>query len=263
MHLALRRQQNSATAKSAPAPHCLYSRRPPPQGLAPPKQRQARSFPTKFRGNLEAPPQLADEIRKPPVIIKTQSCGTAEQAKSGVTPTEKAAASDPYFRLGARSSLQRPVGRRTRRRSAKLFPECIAAPALEEKSKSIFAPRKNLRLLERLPASRTRPRASPSGILGGMLVQQPDLGESTRRTCAPHKRVPTQEEMHNMRRRLEGLQARYNPTPSSSLAMALTLGVGAGQMVEYSVKNRRNESAIAVATVRSSPPTRSCTFPMA
>src|SRR5437899_8141342 len=114
---------------------------------------------------------------------------------------------------------------------AKLFVECIAATGFDEKSKAIFAAKKNLRLLE-LPPGGLEPEGELQlkRILGGMLVQQPDLGEvqeSELRTVT--KRAPTAEELHTMR--FAWKVAKH--VKSNAIVFAkdgATLGVGAGQM---------------------------------
>src|SRR6185437_16992848 len=71
----------------------------------------------------------------------------------------------------------------------------------DDAAKSILAAKKNLRLLE-LPPDGLEPdrELQLKRILGGVLVQQPDLGvinEAELRIVT--KRAPSQEEMQNMR----------------------------------------------------------------
>jgi phosphoribosylaminoimidazolecarboxamide formyltransferase/IMP cyclohydrolase len=109
--------------------------------------------------------------------------------------------------------------------------ECIVAPGFDEKAKAIFATKKNLRLLE-LPAGGLEPERELQlkRILGGMLVQQPDLGElSDAELRTVTKRVPTAEEMHTMR--FAWKVSKH--VKSNAIVFAResgTLGVGAGQM---------------------------------
>src|SRR5258707_11686192 len=125
----------------------------------------------------------------------------------------------------------RPVDPSSAEEVAKLFAECIAAPAFDEKAKSIFAAKKNLRLLE-LPPGGLEPERELQlkRILGSMLVQQPDLGEisdADLRTVT--KRVPTQEEMHAMRfawKVCKHVKSNAIVFPPDGA----TLAVGAGQM---------------------------------
>jgi phosphoribosylaminoimidazolecarboxamide formyltransferase/IMP cyclohydrolase len=143
----------------------------------------------------------------------------------------KALASDPISAFGGVLAFNREIDAATAEEVAKLFVECIAAPAFDEKAKSIFAAKKNLRLLE-LPPGGLEPERELQlkRILGGMLVQQPDLGEisdSDLRTVT--KRAPSQDELHTMRFAWKVCKH----VKSNAIVFArdgATLGVGAGQM---------------------------------
>ena len=143
----------------------------------------------------------------------------------------KALACDPVSAFGGVLAFNRVVDEATATEVAKLFVECIAAPGFSERAKEIFAAKKNLRLLE-LPAGGLEPgrELQLKRILGGMLVQQPDLGElndGELRTVT--KRVPSAEEMHTMR--FAWKVAKH--VKSNAIVFAkdgATLGVGAGQM---------------------------------
>ena len=89
----------------------------------------------------------------------------------------KAYATDPVSAFGSVLAFNRVVDAATAEEVAKLFVECIAAPGFDEKAKTIFAAKKNLRLLE-LPGNGLEPdrELQLKRILGGVLVQQPDLG---------------------------------------------------------------------------------------
>jgi len=128
-------------------------------------------------------------------------------------------------------AFNREVEAATAEEVAKLFVECIAAPGFAARAKEIFAAKKNLRLLELPPGGLDPERELQlKRILGGMLVQQPDLGElgdSELRTVT--KRVPSQEEMHTMR--FAWKVAKH--VKSNAIVFAkdgATVGVGAGQM---------------------------------
>src|SRR5256885_3842018 len=84
----------------------------------------------------------------------------------------------PYTTLFRSLAFNRAVDTAAAEEVAKLFVECIAAPGFADRAKEIFAAKKNLRLLE-LPAGGLEPERELQlkRILGGMLVQQPDLGE--------------------------------------------------------------------------------------
>src|SRR5208337_5289285 len=85
---------------------------------------------------------------------------------------------DPVSAFGGVLAFNRAIDAATAEEVAKLFVECIAAPGFDEKAKAILAAKKNLRLLK-LPPDGLEPERELQlkRILGGMLVQQPDLGE--------------------------------------------------------------------------------------
>ena len=186
------------------------------------------------------------------VIIKHNNpCGTAEQ-ETLRDAYLKAYACDPTSAFGGVLAFNRVVDAATAEEVAKLFVECIVAPGFDEKAKSIFAAKKNLRLLE-LPAGGLDPERELQlkRILGGMLVQQPDLGEiqdTELRTVT--KRVPTAEEMHTMR--FAWKVSKH--VKSNAIVFArdsATLGVGAGQMSRVdSVKIAVMKAQISVAGQR-------------
>src|SRR5207237_322600 len=143
----------------------------------------------------------------------------------------KALACDPVSAFGGVLAFNREVDAATAEEVTKLFVECIAAPGFAARAKEIFAAKKNLRLLELFPGGLEPERELQlKRILGGMLVQQPDLGElndNEPRTVT--KRVPSQEEMHAMR--FAWKVAKH--VKSNAIVFAkdgATVGVGAGQM---------------------------------
>jgi phosphoribosylaminoimidazolecarboxamide formyltransferase / IMP cyclohydrolase len=231
LHLALRRQQELRYGENPHQAAALYVQAGrPPQGLAAAKQLQGKELSYNNFVDLEAARSLAAEFRRPAaVIIKHNNpCGTAEQ-ETLRDAYLKALAGDPISAFGGVLAFNREVDAATAEEVAKLFVECIAAPAFDEKAKSIFAAKKNLRLLELPPGGLDR-ELQLKRILGGMLVQQPDLGEisdSDLRTVT--KRVPTQDEMQTMRFAWKVCKH----VKSNAIVFArdgATLGVGAGQM---------------------------------
>src|SRR5579864_5394637 len=233
VHVALRRQQELRYGENPHQAAALYvPAGRSPQGLAAAKQLQGKELSYNNFVDLEAARSLAAEFRNPAaVIIKHNNpCGTAEQ-KTLRDAYLKALASDPISAFGGVLAFNRVVDAATAEEVAKLFAECIAAPGFDEKAKSIFSAKKNLRLLE-LPPSGLEPERELQlkRILGGMLVQQPDLGElqdSELRTMT--KRVPSQDEMRTMRFAWKVCKH----VKSNAIVFArdgATLGVGAGQM---------------------------------
>jgi phosphoribosylaminoimidazolecarboxamide formyltransferase / IMP cyclohydrolase len=114
---------------------------------------------------------------------------------------------------------------------AKLFVECIAAPGFEERAKAIFSAKRNLRLLE-LPPGGLEPdrELQIKRLLGGILVQQADLGElSNQELRTVTKRPASPEEMRDLR--FAWKVAKH--VKSNAIVFAkdgATLAVGAGQM---------------------------------
>ena len=198
--------------------------------------------------DLEAARSLAAEFRNPAaVIIKHNNpCGTAEQSTLRDAYL-KALASDPVSAFGGVLAFNREVDAATAEEVAKLFVECIAAPGFASKAKEIFAAKKNLRLLE-LPSNGLEPEREfqLKRVLGGMLIQQPDLGElEDDKLKVVTKRQPTTEEMSTMK--FAWKVSKH--VKSNAIVFAkdgATLGVGAGQM------SRVDSVKIAVTKAQSS-----------
>src|ERR1700681_2811916 len=233
VHIALRRQQELRYGEN---PHQAAGLYVPAgrvaEGLAAAKQLQGKELSYNNFVDLEAARSLASEFKKPAaVIIKHNNpCGTAEQ-ETLRDAYLKAYASDPISAFGGVLAFNGVVDAATAEEVAKLFVECIVAPGFDRGAKAIFAAKKNLRLLE-LPAGGLEPdrELQLKRILGGMLLQQPDLGElqdSELRTMT--KRVPSHDEMHTMRFAWKVCKH----VKSNAIVFArdgATLGVGAGQM---------------------------------
>jgi phosphoribosylaminoimidazolecarboxamide formyltransferase/IMP cyclohydrolase len=233
VHLALRRQQELRYGENPHQAAALYvPAGREPQGLAAAKQLQGKELSYNNFVDLEAARSLAGEFKNPAaVIIKHNNpCGTAEQATL-LDAYLKALACDPVSAFGGVLAFNRVVDAETAEEVAKLFVECIAAPGFADRAREIFAAKKNLRLLE-LPPKGLEPdrELQLKRILGGMLVQQPDLGklkESEVKTVT--KRAPSPEEMQTMR--FAWKVSKH--VKSNAIVFAkdgATLGVGAGQM---------------------------------
>ena len=233
LHVALVRQQELRYGENPHQAAALYvPAGRPPHGLAAAKQLQGKELSYNNFVDLEAARSLAAEFRQPAVVIikHNNPCGTAEQ-ETLRDAYLKAYACDPVSAFGGVLAFNRVVDAATAEEVAKLFVECIVAPAFDEKAASIFAAKKNLRLLE-LPVGGLEPEheLQLKRILGGMLVQQPDLGEIQEgqlRTVT--KRTATPQEMHAM---LFAWKVAKH-VKSNAIVFAregATLGVGVGQM---------------------------------
>ena len=231
--LSLRRQQELRYGENPHQAAALYV--PAglvPEGLAAAKQLQGKELSYNNLVDLEAARSLVAEFQNPAaVIIKHNNpCGTAEQSTL-LAAYLKALASDPVSAFGGVLAFNRVVDAAAAEEIAKLFVECIAAPGFDEKARQIFAAKKNLRLLE-LTADGLQPERELQlkRILGGMLVQQPDLGElNDQELRTVTKRIPTAGEMTDMR--FAWKVSKH--VKSNAIVFAkdgATLGVGAGQM---------------------------------
>jgi len=249
MHVALQKQQalrygenpHQAAALYVPAGRAA-------SGLAAAKQLQGKELSYNNLVDLEAARSLAAEFAEPAAVIVKHNnpCGTAEQ----FTLKEaylKALAGDPISAFGGVLAFNRRIDAATAGEVAKLFVECIAAPGFDDEAKAIFAAKKNLRLLE-LPPDGLQPERGLQlkRILGGMLVQEPDLGELNNDALkVVTQRQPTAAEMHTMRFAWKVCKH----VKSNAIVFAkdgATLGVGAGQM------SRVDSVKIAVLKAQSS-----------
>jgi phosphoribosylaminoimidazolecarboxamide formyltransferase / IMP cyclohydrolase len=217
-------------------------------GLAAAKQLQGKELSYNNLVDLESARSLAAEFQQPAaVIIKHNNpCGTAEQSTLRDAYL-KALACDPVSAFGGVLAFNREVDAATAEEVAKLFVECIAAPGFDMRAKEILAAKKNLRLLE-LPASGLEPERELQlkRVLGGMLIQQSDLGElDSAALKVVTRRAPTPEELATMK--FAWKVSKH--VKSNAIVFAregATLGVGAGQM------SRVDSVKIAVMKAQSS-----------
>jgi phosphoribosylaminoimidazolecarboxamide formyltransferase/IMP cyclohydrolase len=249
VHIALERQQplrygenpHQAAALYIPAGKALF-------GLAAAKQMQGKELSYNNLVDLEAARSLVAEFEKPAaVIIKHNNpCGTAEQATLREAYL-KALACDPVSAFGGVLAFNRAVDAATAEEVAKLFVECIAAPGFDSRAREIFTAKKNLRLLE-LPAGGLEPERELQWkrVLGGVLVQQSDLGElNADELKVVTKRAPSADEFATLK--FAWKVAKH--VKSNAIVFAkdgATLGVGAGQM------SRVDSVKIAVMKAQSS-----------
>jgi phosphoribosylaminoimidazolecarboxamide formyltransferase / IMP cyclohydrolase len=233
VYLALEKQQPLRYGENPHQAAALYiPASEPPSGLAAAKQLQGKELSYNNFVDLEAARSIAAEFQKPAaVIIKHNNpCGTAEQQTLREAYL-RAYACDPISAFGGVLAFNREVDPATAEEVAKLFVECIAAPGFDPRAKEIFAAKKNLRLLE-LPAGGLEPERELQlkRILGGMLVQQSDLGEiKASELKVVTQRAPTARELAAMK--FAWKVSKH--VKSNAIVFAkdgATLGVGAGQM---------------------------------
>jgi len=197
-------------------------------GVANARQLQGKELSYNNIVDLQAAWDLAQEFDEPvcAIIKHTNPCGTA----TGTTLAEaykRALEGDPVSAFGGVIGVNRPVDGEAAEEMHKLFLEVIAAPGFEEAAKAKFASKKNLRLVEVVPASQ---RWVLKNVSGGMLVQDADvrpLPDADLKVVT--KRAPTPAET----RALLFAWKVCKHVKSNAIVYARdgqTVGVGAGQM---------------------------------
>ena len=216
--------------------------------MAAAKQLQGKELSYNNYVDLEAARSTVAEFERPAaVIIKHNNpCGAAEQ-KTLLDAYSKAFACDPVSAFGGVLAFNHIVDAVTAEAVAKLFVECIVAPGFADRAQEIFAAKKNLRLLV-LPQGGLEQdqKLQLKRILGGVLVQQPDLGSLKGvELRVVTKRAPTEAEMKD----LQFAWKVCKHVKSNAIVFAkdgATLGVGAGQM------SRVDSAKIAIAKAQMS-----------
>lgn len=198
--------------------------------------------------DLEACWDLVQEFDHPAVaIIKhTNPCGCAEGA-TVAEAYQKALAADPVSAFGSVIGINREVDEAAAQELARLFVECIAAPAYSPAAQAVFAAKKNLRLLKVAGGSRN---AGPviKSISGGLLLQDRDLHVlKPEEIKAVTERAPNEEEMRGL---LFGWKVCKH-VKSNAIVFARdgqTISVGAGQMSRIdSVKLAASKAQLPLA----------------
>jgi phosphoribosylaminoimidazolecarboxamide formyltransferase / IMP cyclohydrolase len=233
VHLALRRKRELRYGENPHQLGALYvPAGRPPEGLAAAKQLQGKELSYNNYVDLEAARSTVAEFERPAaVIIKHNNpCGAAEQ-KTLLDAYTKAFACDPVSAFGGVLAFNYIVDAVTAEAVAKLFVECIVAPGFADRAQEIFAAKKNLRLLVLSHGGLDHDRELQlKRILGGVLVQQPDLGSlKGRELKVVTKRVPDDAELKD----LKFAWKVCKHVKSNAIVFAkdgATLGVGAGQM---------------------------------
>jgi phosphoribosylaminoimidazolecarboxamide formyltransferase/IMP cyclohydrolase len=197
-------------------------------GVANARQVQGKELSYNNIVDLQAAWDLAQEFDEPvcAIIKHSNPCGTA----TGKTLAEayvRALECDPVSAFGGVIGVNRRVDTAAANAMAKLFLEVIAAPAFEEGAKTVFASKKNLRLVE-VPAGQQN--WVLKNISGGLLVQDADLHKLVEADLkVVSRRPPTPEE----KRALLFAWKVCKHVKSNAILYARdgqTVGVGAGQM---------------------------------
>jgi phosphoribosylaminoimidazolecarboxamide formyltransferase / IMP cyclohydrolase len=197
-------------------------------GVANARQLQGKELSYNNIVDLQAAWDLAQEFDEPvcAIIKHTNPCGTAT-GKTLAEAYQRALECDPVSAFGGVIGVNRPIDADAAEQMHKLFLEVIAAPAFEEAAKAKFASKKNLRLVQVVPAQQ---KWVLKNISGGILVQDADvrpLQDADLKVVT--KRAPTPEET----RALLFAWKVCKHVKSNAIVYARdgqTVGVGAGQM---------------------------------
>ncbi len=198
------------------------------KGVANAHQLQGKELSYNNIVDLQAAWDLAQEFDEPVVaIIKhTNPCGTAT-GKTLAEAYRRALECDPVSAFGGVIGVNRPIDIAAAEEMHKLFLEVIAAPGFDDAAKEKFSSKRNLRLVEVIPAHQ---KWVLKNVSGGMLVQDADirpLQDADLKVVT--KRAPTSEET----RALLFAWKVCKHVKSNAIVYARdgqTVGVGAGQM---------------------------------
>ena len=199
-------------------------------GLAGAKQLQGKELSYNNLVDLDAAWELVQEFHEPGVaIIKHNNPAGAAEDGNLVTAYKNALACDPVSAFGGVLAFNRPLDAATAEEVAKLFAECVVAPAYNAGALEKLSSKKNLRLLQIAADSR------PAGLVlkqisGGVLIQEADRHELNRAECkVVTERAPSEEEWRGL---LFGWKVCKHVKSNAIVftRSGQTLAVGAGQM---------------------------------
>ncbi len=202
------------------------------KGVANAKQLQGKELSYNNIVDLDACWELVSEFEEPAVVIikHTNPCG----ASTGATVLEayrRALEADPVSAFGGVIGVNREIDAAAAEEIAKLFVEAIVAPSFSGEALERFSAKKNLRLIEIVPAETPRVLKQVSG---GLLVQDADrlrLTEAELKIVT--KRQPTAEELCALLfswHVCKHVKSNAIVYARSSDGHGQTVGIGAGQM---------------------------------
>ncbi|HEX6072400.1 MAG TPA: bifunctional phosphoribosylaminoimidazolecarboxamide formyltransferase/IMP cyclohydrolase [Sphingomicrobium sp.] len=221
---------------------------PHARGVGQAQQVQGKELSYNNLNDADAALDLVSEFRDGPptvVIVKhANPCGVAIRDTLAEAWAE-ALACDSVSAFGGIVAVNRPLDAATAEAITRIFTEVVVAPDADEDARTIFAGKKNLRLLltGELPDP-ARGGQILAVITGGLLVQDRDNGMVTRDglKCVT-RRQPTEREVRDCL--FAWIVAKH--VKSNAIVYAkdgVTAGVGAGQM------NRRDSARIAAIRAR-------------
>ena len=225
----------------------------PSHGLAAARQLQGKELSYNNIVDLQAAWDLIHEFGDPAccIIKHTNPCGTAI-GNSLREAYVKAYEADPVSAFGSIIALNGVVNAETATEVSKLFVEAIIAPEYRPEAVSIFAAKKNLRILEARSRDRGQDwaRFEIRRVSGGILLQDPDEKLIADDLRIATSRRPTEKEESDLR--FAWRVAKHVKSNAIVLAEGgKTVGVGAGQMsrvdsVKLSIEKARPTAKGAV-----------------
>jgi phosphoribosylaminoimidazolecarboxamide formyltransferase/IMP cyclohydrolase len=220
------------------------------RGIAEAEQIQGKELSYNNLNDASAALELVAEFRDGPptiVIVKhANPCGVATRGTL-LDAWNEALACDSVSAFGGIVATNRPLDAPTAEAITQIFTEVVVAPDADDEAKTVFAGKKNLRLLltGELPDP-ARGGQTLAVIAGGLLVQDRDNGTVARdQLQCVTKRQPTEQEIADCL--FAWVIAKH--VKSNAIVYAkdgVTAGIGAGQM------NRRDSARIAAIRARES-----------
>ncbi|MCC7284292.1 MAG: bifunctional phosphoribosylaminoimidazolecarboxamide formyltransferase/IMP cyclohydrolase [Acetobacteraceae bacterium] len=201
-------------------------------GVASAVQLQGKALSYNNLNDTDAAYECVAEFSEPAVVIVKHAnpCGVA-QGENLAAAWDRALASDPVSAFGGIVAVNRTLDEAAAERIAKIFTEVVIAPDATEGAKTVFARKKNLRLLLAggLPDP-AEPGLLVRSLAGGLLVQTRDAGRvSFAELKVVTRRAPTPSELRD----LVFAFGVCKHVKSNAIVYAkelATVGIGAGQM---------------------------------
>ena len=164
------------------------------------------------------------------VVVKHANPAGVSEQKDITEAFKKAYAADSMSAFGGIIALNRPCNKKIAEELAKVFVEIIIAPSFDNEAHEIFAKKKNLRLIEVGPISKTDHLWDVRKVVGGILIQDLDRQEITEKDLKVVTKVtPTKDDIAEM---LFAWKVIKHVKSNGILLVKdmTTVGVGAGQM---------------------------------
>jgi len=234
LHLALRKAEDLRYGENPHQSAAFYVEPEAPEScLASARQAQGKSLSFNNLADSDAALECVKQFAGPACVIVKHAnpCGVAE-AEDPLSAYQRAYRTDPTSAFGGIIALNRPLdGATTHTILQQQFVEVIIAPEIGEAALRAAASKPNVRILACGPLPQSlRPALDFRRVVGGMLVQDRDLGAVTREQLRVVSRRPPEE------RELDDLLFAWRVAKfvkSNAIVYARdrqTVGVGAGQM---------------------------------